>query len=160
MFNKQETTDRHHQFNGHHRGGCGPFGRKFTSMFGNAMESRGQWRNAFNAGFGNRKAANIEEADTAFILSLYAAGLRKSDFTILVTGDVLTIKYTAPATGENNQNQYAHLEYEPSSFERSFQLNGKVVTENISANYVDGVLKVTLPKNPETNKPAQQVKVD
>jgi HSP20 family protein len=159
MFNKQETTNREQQFEGRHRG-CGHFGRKFGSMFGSAMENKAQWRNALGARFGNRKAANIEETDSAFILSLYAAGLRKSDFTILVKGDVLTIKYTAPATTENNQNQYAHLEYEPSSFERSFQLNGKVITENISASYVDGVLKVTLPKNPETNKPAQQVQVD
>ena len=160
MFNKQETAERQHQqFNGHHRG-CGHFGKRFGGMFGDAFEGKNQWRNAFEGNFGNRKAANIEETESAFILSLYAAGLRKSDFTISVTGDVLTIKYTAPATGENNPNQYAYLEYQPTSFERSFQLNGKAITDNISATYIDGVLKVTLPKNPETNKPAQQVKVD
>ena len=159
MFNNQETSNSQQSFKGSHRG-CGHFGKKFGNMFGSALENKGQWRNAFGAHFGNRKAANIEENDTVFILSLYAAGLQKSGFTISVTGDVLTIKYTAPARDENNQSQYAHLEYEPSSFERSFQLNGKVITENISATYVDGVLKVTLPKNPETNKPAQQVKVD
>ncbi|WP_221391118.1 Hsp20 family protein [Dyadobacter sp. NIV53] len=43
--------------------------------------------------------------------------------------------------------------------ERLFQLNGKVLTDNISAGYVDGVMTVTLPKNPETNKPAQEVNV-
>ncbi len=160
MFNKQQTADKQQpQFNGNHRS-CGHFGKKFGSVFGDAFEGKTQWRDAFNTGFGNRKAANIEETDTAFIISLYAAGLRKNDFTISVTGDVLTIKYTAPANDENNPNQYAHLEYQPSSFERSFQLNGKAVTDNISATYTDGVLKVTLPKNPETNKPAQQVKVD
>lgn len=159
MFNRQETTDRQQQpFTGHPRG-CGHFGKKFGGMFGHAMEGKAQWKDAFNSRFGNRKAANIEETDSAFTISLYAAGLRKQDFTISVTADVLTIKYTAPVTGEN-PNQYAHLEYQPSSFERSFQLNGKAMTDNISASYVDGVLKVTLPKNPETNKPAQQVKVD
>lgn len=160
MFNKQETADKQHQpFTGRQRG-CGPFSRKFGGMFGDAFEGKTQWKNAFNSGFGNRKAANIEETDTAFIIALYAAGLRKSDFTISVTGDVLTIKYAAPAADENSINQYAHLEYQPGSFERSFQLNGKVITDNISATYIDGVLKVSLPKNPETNKPAQQVKVD
>ena len=159
MFNRQETADKQqNQFNGHHRG-CGHFGKKFGGMFGDAFEGRGQWKNALHA-FGNRKAANIEETDTAFIISLYAAGLQKDNFTISVTGDVLTIKYTAPANAENNPDQFAHLEYQPDSFERSFQLNGKVITDSISATYVDGVLKVTLPKNPETNKPAQQVKVD
>lgn len=160
MFNKQQTADRQHQQFNSGQSSCGHFGKKFSSMFGNASEGKAQWKNAFDGGFGNRKAANIEETDNAFIISLYAAGLRKNDFIISVTGDVLTIKYTAPATNENNINQYAHLEYQPSSFERSFQLNGKVITDNTSAAYIDGVLKVTLAKNPETNKPAQQVKVD
>lgn len=160
MFNRQQTTNKQHQqFNDASRG-CGHFGRKFSSIFGGAPEGKTQWRNAFNGGFGNRKAANIEESDTNFVISLYAAGLQKSDFTISITGDVLTINYTAPAAAENNADQYAHLEYQPSSFERSFRLNDKVITDSISATYLDGVLKVTLPKNPETNKPAQQVKVD
>lgn len=160
MFNKQETANRQHQqFNGHHRG-CGPFSKKFGSIFGDALEGKTHWRNAFNSNFGNRKAANIEETGTTFIISLYAAGLQKNNFAISVTDDVLTIKYTAPATAENSANQYAHVEYQPGSFERSFQLNGKVITDNISAAYTDGVLQVTLPKNPDTNKPAQQVKVD
>ena len=158
MYNTQETTEKQQQFYGNHRG-CGHFGKKFGNRFENAFGNSGQWRNTFGR-FGNRKSANIEETDTAFILSLYAAGLRKSDFALSVTEDVLTIKYTAPATAENSQSNYAHLEYQPGSFERSFQLNSKVITESISATYVDGVLKVTLPKNPETNKPAQEVKVD
>ena len=158
MFNKQETADRQHgQFDGSRV--CGHFGKKFAGIFGDAFEGKNQWKNAFKGGFGNRKAANIEETDTAFIISLYAAGLHKNSFAISVTEDVLTIKYTA-ATAESNPHHYAHLEYQPASFERSFQLNGKVITDNISATYIDGVLSVTLPKNPATNKPAQQVKVD
>lgn len=157
MFNRQESADRQQQFKGHR--GCGGFGKRFGSMFGHTAQSGSQWKNAFNS-FGNRKAVNIEETDTTFIISLYAAGLQKNNFAISITGDVLTIKYTAPEDLQNNPNQYAHVEYQPGSFERSFQLNGKVVTDSISATYVDGVLKVTLPKNPETNKPAQQVKVD
>ena len=158
MFNKQTTDPTQQNVYGYRN--CGQFGRKFNKIFGGSFQDKAQWMNAFNAASGNRKAANIEETDTAFIISLYAAGLRKDDFTLSVSGEVLTIKYTAPANIENNQNQYSHLEYQPASFERSFNLNGKVITTGISASYTDGVLKVTLPKNPETNKPAQQVKVD
>jgi HSP20 family protein len=158
MFNRQETADRQQQqFKGHR--GCGGFGKRFGSMFGDAVQSGGHWKNAFNS-FGNRKAVNIEETDTTFIISLYAAGLQKNNFGITITGDVLTIKYTASEDTQRNPKQYAHVEYQPSYFERSFQLNGKVLTESISATYVDGVLEITLPKNPETNKPAHEVKVD
>ena len=156
MFNRQETADRQQQFKGYR--GCG-FGKRFGSMFGDAAQGGGHWKNAFNS-FGNRKAVNIEETDTTFIISLYAAGLQKDNFAITVAEDVLTIKYNAAADIKKDPGEYAHVEYQPGSFERSFQLNGKVLTDGISATYVDGVLKITLPKNPETNKPAQQVKVD
>ena len=161
MFNKQATTDTHGQQSYNHEGrGCGGFfGKKFANRFGGSFEGKGPWANAFG-GFGNRKAANIEETETAFVISLYAAGLNKKDFNISATGDVLTIKYTAPQAVESDAAKFAHQEYQPSSFERSFQLNGKVLTDNINATYIDGVLKVSLPKNPETNRPAQQVKVD
>src|SRR3954462_15537919 len=124
MFNKQDITGAQQQFKGRHHG-CGHFGRKFGSMFGSAMQNKAGWRDAFGASFGNRKAVNIEETETSFILSLYAAGLRKSDFTISVTGDLLPTKYTAPDINENNKNQSAHVEYDPGSFERSFRMNGK-----------------------------------
>jgi len=162
MFYKQATTDTQdqHGFNTNSRGCGGSFGRKFGHKFGEMFGGKGPWANVFNGEFGNRAAANIEETDSAFIISLYAAGLSKKDFAISVTGDVLSIAYTAPISTEGDQGKYAHQEYRPGSFERSFQLNGKVLTNSIQAAYTDGVLKVTLPKNPETNQPAQQVKVD
>ncbi len=153
MFNRQATTEPQNQQGFNQQGrGCG---RGFAGKFGHKFGGRAPWMQTF----GNRKAANIEETDTEFIISLYAAGLTKSDFKISVTDDVLSISYTAAENAEG-QNKYTYQEYQPSSFERSFQLNGKALTNNITATYIDGVLKVTLPKNPETNKPAQEVKVD
>jgi HSP20 family protein len=157
MFNRQATTEAQNQqgFNQFGRG-CGRgFGGKFGHKFGGAFGGKAPWMQAF----GNRKSANIAETDTQFIISLYAAGLNKSDFKISVTDDVLIISYAATETTES-ESKYTYQEYQPSSFERSFQLNGKALTDNISATYVDGVLKVTLAKNPDTNKPAQEVKVD
>lgn len=158
MFNRQATAEPQNQqgFNQFGRG-CGRgFGEKFGHKFGGKFGGRAPWMQAF----GNRKSANIEETDRQFIISLYAAGLNKSDFKISVTDDVLTISYAPAETAAGSENKYTYQEYQPSSFERSFQLNGKALTDNISATYTDGVLKVTLAKNPETNKPAQEVKVD
>jgi HSP20 family protein len=155
MYNHETTDSQNQQGFGSKNHGCGPFGKRFGNKFG----GKSPWGKMFNASFVNRKAANIEENDTSFIISLYAAGLNKNNFKISVTNDVLTIAYNAPNTSETSQNRYSHQEYEPGSFERSFQLNGKVLTDTISAAYTDGVMVVTLPKNPETNKPAQEVPV-
>ena len=152
MFNRKETTDPQSQ-HWHQRQwqNCGGFGK----MFG----EKAQRMNEFLGNISNRKSANIEENETSFTISLYAAGLNKNNFKVSATEDILSVTYTA-AAAEEPQPKYIHREYEPASFNRSFQLNGKVLTENISATYTDGVLKVTLLKNPETNKPAQEVNVD
>ena len=161
MNNQQTTNDTHnkqgHGFKGQRCGG--PFSKMFSGKFAGPFGGKAPWDKSGNP-FRNRKSANIEETDAAFKISLYAAGLNKSNFKISVSNDVLTIAYNVPEATETSQKQYVHQEYHPGSFERSFQLNGKVLTDSISAEYTDGVMAVTLPKNPETNKPAQEVNVN
>ncbi|RQO30340.1 heat-shock protein Hsp20 [Taibaiella sp. KBW10] len=152
MFNRQSSADwNNNDFFGSKFKNCkGDFAKKLSERFG----AHAPWM----SGMGHRKAANIQENETEFIISLYAAGLQKEGFKIEVTGeDVLTIRYQAAET--QNGQQYIHQEYQPGSFERAFQLNGKVLTNQVQASYQDGVLWVTLPKNPDTNKPAQEVSI-
>jgi len=152
MFNKQE-------FHSALKGGCGSMGR---GRFG------GSWgRGKFGTFWGGRMAAfgqppiNIDETDAAFTISLYAAGLNKANVTLAVKDDVLTVAYPgSEQTGsEPTNNGYTYQEFSPRGFERQFQLNHKVLVDQISATYTDGILKVTLPKNPETNKPAQSITI-
>lgn len=152
MFNRKSTTDTQGQQWFNQRGGCGGFEKRFGDKAQRFHEFFGQ--------AGNRKSANIEENDISFTISLYAAGLDKRNFKVSATEDILSISYTVPAVTEGTRNNFIHQEYQPASFNRSFQLNGKVLTENIHAVYTDGVLKVTLLKNPETNKPAKEVNID
>ncbi|WP_149243206.1 Hsp20/alpha crystallin family protein [Dyadobacter sp. 32] len=159
MNNQQATTDNQSQQGYGYRGrGCGPFSKMFSGK--GPFSGRGPWGGAFGGPFGNRKAANIEETDSFFRISLYAAGLVKSNFKISVRNDVLTIAYNAPEADQADGSKFAYQEYQPTSFERSFQLNGKVLTDSIRAEYTDGVMIVTMPKNPDTNKPAQEVNVN
>lgn len=148
MFNKQSFTNDH---NWSRFKNCkGDFSKKFEERFG----MKAPWAQ----GFAQRTPANISETEQAFEISLYAAGLKKESFQISVSrADVLTIAYTAPEHTAAAGTIYE--EYQPSSFERAFQLNGKVLTEQVSATYTDGVLKIVLPKNPETNRPAQEIQV-
>lgn len=142
-------------FQSEHNHNCGPMGR---GRFG-----RGKFANFWRrhaGGFG-QPPVNIEENDDSFVISLFAAGLVKENVTLTVKDDVLTIAYPGDEKSADTagQSQYTYREHSLSAFERPFQLNGKVLVEAIVASYTDGILKVTLPKNPETNKPAQTVTV-
>ncbi|GAB2537393.1 Hsp20/alpha crystallin family protein [Spirosoma aerophilum] len=154
MYNKQG-------FQSDHKGGCGSMGRgkwgrgKFGGFWGGPMGGRHGW------GF-QQTPVNIQETETEFILSVFAAGIVKENVTLSVKDDVLTIAYTGSESTEKADSttaNYTHQEHGDRSFERAFRLNEKVLTESISASYANGILKVILPKNPATNKPAQTISV-
>lgn len=135
--------------------GKGGFGRKFGEQF---MRENHPLKEMFAKKMGSHKRANIREDDNNFIIELYAAGLDKTLFNVTVKDQVLTVSYK---NSEENQNQkFLYQEVYHSSFERSFQLTDKVLADHPSAAYENGVLKITLPKNPEKNKPAQNVDVN
>lgn len=131
--------------------GEGRFGGHFGGHFGHHKFGM------FNQGF-RKVPVNIEETDNSFVIHLFAPALVKENLKVVTKDDVLTIAYQpgeeAPAEKFNRR------EYSNGTFERAFALNGKVLAEQISAAYADGILKVTLPKNPETNTPEKDILVD
>ncbi|GAA4434677.1 hypothetical protein GCM10023091_09970 [Ravibacter arvi] len=151
MYNK-ESFNRENQ---HHFGtsGCGNrFKNRFGHLFG------GPWGGNMHRNLSERHLVNIVEKPDHYLLSLYAAGLQKEHFHVSVDEDILTVRYEP--TVEQEGAGFIYEEYRPAAFRRSFQLNGKAMTDTISASYRDGVLEVTLPKNPEAHQPAQEINVN
>ena len=153
MYNKQA-------FQQDYKGGCGSMGRgRFNGSWGRGKSGNFWGRHA--GGF-SQPPVNIETKDDAFVISLFAAGLVKEQVSLTINDDVLVISYPGTeASGKpSGEGNYTYQEHNQSSFERSFRLNDKVLTEQITASYADGILKVTLPKNPETNKPGHSINVE
>ncbi len=92
---------------------------------------------------------NVSESDDKYELLIYAPGLTKSDFSLNVTEDLLTISGKKQESDLAPKQDWRRQEYRPESgFERSFGLNEKVDIANITATYSEGVLLVSLPKLP------------
>ncbi|RBQ02649.1 Hsp20/alpha crystallin family protein [Pedobacter miscanthi] len=132
--------------------GEGKFGRHFGGPFGHHKFGM------FNQGF-RKVPVNIEETENNFIIELFAPALLKESLKVVTKDDVLTVSYQ-PKEEADAAKKYSRREYSNGAFERAFALNGKVLSENISAGYADGILKITLPKNPETNIPEKDILVD
>jgi HSP20 family protein len=117
------------------------------------------WNEIFNTGEGwgrlmNVPAVNISENKDHYTLSLAAPGLKKNDFKIDVDGNILTISSEKEESKEETEDKFTRREYSYSSFNRSFTLPDEVNMDKIDANYIDGVLKITLPKKEEAKKVA------
>lgn len=91
-------------------------------------------------------AVNITESKDNYKVSLAAPGLKKSDFSIDIEGNLLTVSSEKEEKKEEKDEKHSRKEYNYSCFSRSFTLPDEVVKDKIEAIYEDGVLKLTLPK--------------
>lgn len=112
----------------------------------------------------NRKAnvpVNVRETDKAYEMELVAPGLKKEDFRINVSNDMLTVSFEHKE--ENNEQGkdggWLRREYRTQSFTRSFNLDDTVDTNGIAARYNDGILHLTLPKKEEAQKLSRQIDI-
>jgi HSP20 family protein len=102
--------------------------------------------------------ANIAENSEFYEVQLFAAGRKKEQFQVSINDGILKISCT-----ENTQDDgidYIYKEHEGLPFEREFQLNEQVLTDNVHASFEDGVLTVILPKDLEKVKRPQEVVID
>ena len=73
--------------------------------------------------------------------------------------DVLTIKGEKKEEKEKKKKDYYFSERRYGSFQRSFRVPDGVDSSKIEAKFKNGVLTVTLPKSPETQKKQQKIEV-
>ena len=88
---------------------------------------------------------NIKEGDNAYVLEVAAPGIAKEDFNIQLEDGLLTVSSQKKEEKEEENKKYYKREFSHQTFKRSFRLPENVDAENITANYVDGVLSVQVP---------------
>lgn len=100
---------------------------------------------------------NIRETDKNFQLEFFAAGYNKEDFKIELDNNQLII--SAEGKNETEEGKYVRREHTMQPFKRSFNLDEKIDAENISAQYVNGVLTLNLPKRQEVKPSSKQITI-
>ncbi|MCE1198637.1 MAG: Hsp20/alpha crystallin family protein [Marinilabiliales bacterium] len=120
------------------------------------------WSNAgFSADDTTLPAVNILEDGERIQIDLAAPGMKKEDFKIDLDRNRLTISAEMESQNEENNNRYSRKEFNYSSFRRMFTIPVEVVnSEQVQAQYKDGILTVTLPKREEVKpKPARSIEI-
>lgn len=105
-----------------------------------------------------RVPINILKSDDKYEIFVFAPDRAKEDFEVNLRGNELKIAYQLKNETTEKPNWVRH-EFQKSSFERSFIIDATVEAENISASYVNGILQLTLPIVPGSEKPVQEIKV-
>jgi HSP20 family protein len=104
---------------------------------------------------------NLKETDKAFEMQLIAPGLRKEDFKLNLTNDLLTVSFEQKEEQEQTGKEEGWLrkEFRLHSFNRSFNMDDSVDINKISAAYNNGILHLTLPKKENAQRVSKNIEV-
>ena len=89
---------------------------------------------------------NVYEYDDKVGIIAEIPGLDKKQLEVSVEEGVLTIAGDKHSAFENDGGKVLRRELKQSSFKRQFELGEQLDGENISANFKDGILSVSVPK--------------
>jgi HSP20 family protein len=94
--------------------------------------------------------ADLKETDQAYQLAIELPGLSKDDIDLQLRDDVLVIRGHKGEEAEDAKANYRFAERRFGRFERAFPVPDDIDPAKVDAAFRDGVLRITLPKRPES----------
>ena len=138
------------KFNNKTRNTAPYFNNVFDSLFSEALNK--------NQGINKVPAVNIYEGANEYKIELAAPGLNKEDFKIDLKKDNLSV-WAERKVETDVQKDYTRKEFEFNSFARSFVLPEGIDADKISAEYVNGILYITIGKLDEAKNTHKEIVV-
>ena len=89
---------------------------------------------------------DVFECEHAYVLRMEVAGVRREDFQITLSDDILTVSGSRPEPVTHNKLALRRLEINYGAFKRSLALPGPIDADAIEAKYENGFLEIMLPK--------------
>ncbi|HVT85680.1 MAG TPA: Hsp20/alpha crystallin family protein [Chitinophagaceae bacterium] len=138
-----------------------PFEKSFNSLFEDFFaDIPVLYRNGVNeSSWKGFVPVNIRETDKNYSLEVVAPGFEKSDFKVNLDQNILTVSAEKKNETKTEHEKQIRKEYSYRSFKRSFTLDEHIDTNNIEANYVNGILTLNLPKKETVKASATEITI-
>lgn len=94
-------------------------------------------------------SVDIYESENKIVLEAELPGMKREDFDLSIENNVITLKGERRFEKKDERDNYHRVERAYGSFTRSFNLPRTVLTDDIKAEFKNGVLSVVLPKKEE-----------
>jgi len=104
-------------------------------------------------------AIDVYETKDDVVVEAPLAGIKPEDVEISIENDVLSIKGESKKESEVDDKNYYRKEIRSGSFFRSVSLPAHVVSSKAEAESKEGMLKITIPKAPESKPKTIKIKV-
>jgi len=128
--------------------------RLFTGNFARAFDDEGIARGSWSPN------VDIYENKDQIVLEAELPGMNREDFDVSVENNIITLRGERHFEKKEDSDNYHRVERAYGSFTRSFTLPNTVSSEGASADYSNGVLRVTIPKREETKARRIEIKTE
>lgn len=103
-----------------------------------------RWRNGVRAHIW-RPATDVYETEDTVVVRVEIAGMKEEDFSISLTGRVLTVRGNRPDVFE--RRAYHQMEIFFGEFSTEIELPTPVLSDEVMAEYIAGFLRLVFPKD-------------
>ena len=128
--------------------------RLFTGNVARAFDDEGIARGSWSPN------VDIYENKDQIVMEAELPGMKREDFDVSVENNIITLRGERHFEKKEDSDNYHRVERAYGSFTRSFTLPNTVSSEGASADYSNGVLRVTLPKREETKARRIEIKTE
>lgn len=119
--------------------------RWYTAEESEALRSGGnRWRNGIRSHIW-RPPTDVYETESEIVIRVEIAGMQEEDFSISLKGNHLTVR--GNRTDVFERRAYYQMEISFGEFLTEVKLPGPVVSDDVSAEYIDGFLRLVFPKD-------------
>ena len=101
------------------------------------------------SGLMNMPRTDLADTENEVTVTMELPGVDPKNVDISITGDVLTVRGEKKEEKKERKKNYHYVERQHGSFHRSVQLPSTVDPSKVDATFKDGVLSVSVAKNPE-----------
>ena len=126
------------------------FSSSLTPSFGDEGIGRGAWS----------PTVDIYENKDQIVLEAELPGMNREDFELTIENNVITLRGERRFEKKDEADNYHRVERSYGSFTRSFALPQMVSGDGATAEYQNGVLRVTLPKREEAKPRRIEIAAD
>lgn len=107
-----------------------------------------------------RPSVDIKENRDHYILHVDMPGVEKDDVKVEVEGDALIIRGEKRQERDDSNDNYHFVERRYGAFRRILDLPADARSEDLKAKFQNGVLTITIGRNPEKAGNARQIEVE
>lgn len=105
-------------------------------------------------------AAELSQTDDAIHLKLEVPGIEAKDLDVQVTEDAVLVRGERKSENKTEESGVTKSEFHYGKFQRAIALPARIQNTNVTAEYKDGILNLTLPKTEQEKNKVVKVNLE